>query len=182
MCVISLLYHHYVLPQLRVLLVRSLDEHPLSTSNTLATLQSRYTCCGINGKDDYTKLTLDPLPVSCCRSSDCWHENRHEQSSNRSVELIHTNGCYPIVDYVVTNEVWILLTVAAVAALLQIFLIGLSCILCHRYRKFDDNPKFAINQLTKDTIANENINNNNNNNNLDGSSQTLDETLEITQI
>jgi hypothetical protein len=182
--VIALLYYFSILPQLRSLLVRSLHQAPLSTSTVLDTIQSRYACCGIESKDDYRNLALDPLPSSCCRAGEkCWEDVQ----SNKTSSAIHTDGCYSIVEQYVVLEIWVLIGVAGLCALLQALAIGLLCVLSQRYRKLDDDPKFAISQLAAGLPINENINNNNNNSSsssapFEGSSQTIEETVEITQI
>lgn len=81
-------------------------------------------------------------------------------------------------------EIWVLLGVAGLCALLQALAIGLLCVLSQRYRKLDDDPKFAISQLASGVPINENINNSNNGSTapFEGSSQTIEETVEITQI
>ena len=183
-CIISILYYYQILPQLSSLLLRSLRQNPLSTSQALHHLQSKYSCCGILSKDDYNNLSLDPLPSSCCRSSNCWHETdlNKKDGSNSTVSSIHSNGCYPVVEKFVTIEVWIVFGVAAICAFLQFLVIVLMCILCQRYRKIDDDhPKFAISHLPMGSPINENVNNNNNNQ-FEGSTQTIEETVEITQI
>jgi hypothetical protein len=51
------------------------------------------------------------------------------------------------------------------------------CTLYQRYKKLDDDPKFVINHIAAGIPINDNNNNNN-----QGSSQTIEETVEITQI
>jgi hypothetical protein len=51
------------------------------------------------------------------------------------------------------------------------------CVLNQRYKKLDDNPKFAINQLASGVPIN-----GHDDNNVQGSSKTMEETVEITQI
>jgi hypothetical protein len=182
MFIISILYYYIILPQLHPLLVRTLQQSPLATSNLLDTLQTKYTCCGINGKDDYNNLTLDPFPASCCRIPNCWRDTDINNNSGamNTTSLMHTNGCYPMVDKYVTIELWILVGVAGVCALLQIFAITLMCTLHQRYKKLDDDPKFVINQLSAGIPINADMHHSNNN--MQGSSQTMEETVEITQI
>jgi len=180
MFVVSLLYYFIILPQLRPLLIRTLQQTPLSTSNLLDNLQLKYTCCGINGKNDYNNLSLDPFPLSCCRVPNCWRDtdiNAHISNSNNTVSLMHKNGCYPIIKKYVTIELWVLVGVAGFCALLQILAIAFMCTLYQRYKKLDDDPKFVINHLAAGIPISDNTNNNN-----QGSSQTIEETVEITQI
>jgi len=185
-CVICVLYYFQILPQLSSLLFRSLRQHPLSTSNALHHIQSKYSCCGIVSKDDYHNLALDPLPSSCCRLPNCWNEKdlNTNGTNNNTMASIHPNGCYPIVQRFVLIELWILFGIAALSVVLQFLIVVFMCVLSHRYRKHDDDePKFAISHLVPTTPINENVNNNNNNNeNFDGSQQTIVETVEVTQI
>jgi len=137
MFIVSVLYYFVILPQLRALLIQTLQQTPLSTSNLLDNLQLKYTCCGINGKDDYNNLPLDPFPSSCCRVPNCWRDtdiNNHI-GSNNTISLMHTNGCYSIIDKYVTIELWVLVGVAGVCALLQFLAIVLMCTLYQRYKK-----------------------------------------------
>jgi len=178
MFVVSLLYYFVILPQLRPLLIRTLQQTPLSTSNLLDYLQLKYTCCGINGKDDYNDLSLDPFPLSCCRVPNCWRDtdiNNHN-GSNNTTSLMHINGCYPIIGKYVTIELWILVGVTGFCALLQLLAIIFMCTLYQRYKKLDDDPKFTINHLGSGIPINDS------NNNIQSSSQTIEETVEITQI
>jgi len=178
MFIVSLLYYFIILPQLRSLLTHTLQQSPLSTSNLLDILQLKYTCCGINGKDDYNNLSLDPFPSSCCRVPNCWRDtdiNNHS-GSNNTISLMHMNSCYPIIDKYVTIELWILVGVSGFCALLQMLTMILMCTLYKRYKKLDDDPKFTINQLSTGMPINDP------NNNIQGSSQTMEETVEITQI
>jgi hypothetical protein len=50
------------------------------------------------------------------------------------------------------------------------------CTLYQRYKKLDDDPKFVINQFVAGIPINDN------NNNIENSGQTVEETVEITQI
>lgn len=171
MFIISLLYYFLILPQLRLLLTRTLQQNPLTTSNLLDHLQLKYTCCGFNGKEDYHPLSLDPFPSSCCRIPNCWRDtdiNTHIVS-NHTVSLMHPNGCYSILEKYITIELWILVGVAGICALLQFFALTFLCTLYQRYKKFDDNPKFTISHLAPIS---------NSNNPMENSS----ETVEITQI
>jgi hypothetical protein len=93
---------------------------------------------------------------------------------------MHTNGCYPVIEKIVIVELWILVGIVAICALLQILAITLMCILNQRYKKLDDNPKFTISHLTAGVPINGSVNNSNNN--IQGSSKTIEETVEITQI
>lgn len=183
-CVICVLYYFQILPQLSSLLFRSLRQHPLSTSNALHHIQSKYSCCGIVSKDDYHNLAVDPLPSSCCRLPNCWNEKdlNTNGTNNNTMASIHPNGCYPIVERFVLIELWILFGIAALSVVLQFLIVVFMCVLSHRYRKHDNEPKFAISHLAPTTPINENVNNNNNNENFDGSQQTIVETVEVTQI
>jgi hypothetical protein len=182
MFIVLFLYYYLIFPQLRTLLIRSLQQSPSATSNSLDNLQLKYTCCGINGKNDYNNLSLDHFPSSCCRVPNCWHDtdiNNHN-GLNNTASLTHTNGCYPVIEKIVIVELWILVGIVAICALLQILAITLMCILNQRYKKLDDNPKFTISHLTAGVPINGSVNNSNNN--IQGSSKTIEETVEITQI
>jgi len=102
---------------------------------------------------------------------------KKNNSSNNTVSLIHTNGCYSVIEKFITIELWTLIGITGLCALLQILAITLMCILNQRYKKLDDNPKFAIDQLASGVPIN-----GNGNNNMQGSSKTIEETVEITQI
>ena len=101
---------------------------------------------------------------------------------------MYGNGCYGIIEKYVISELWILTGVASICALMQLLIITLMCILYQRYKQVDDDPKFIISHLGPGISMDENINNNNNSSDLDqlpqlqGSSQTIEETVEITQI
>ncbi len=177
---ILFLYYYFILPQLSSLLIHSLQRSPTITSNLLDSIQLRYTCCGINNKDDYHNLSLDPFPSSCCRISDCWHDTdvNKNNSSNKTMPSIHPNGCYPIIDQYVTIELWTFVGITGLCAFLQLLAITLMCILNQRYKKLDENnPKFTINQFAASVPINGSIDNN-----IQGSSKTIEETVEITQI
>jgi hypothetical protein len=178
MFIVSILYYFIILPQLRPLLIRTLQQTPLSTSNLLDTLQLKYACCGINNKDDYNNLSLDPFPASCCRVPNCWVDtdiNSHS-GSNNTISLMHANGCYSIIEKYVTIELWILTGITAFCAFVQLLAIMLMCTLYQRYKKLDDDPKFVINQFAGGIPINAS------NNNIQNSSHTIEETVEITQI
>ncbi len=175
MFTILFLYYYLILPQLRPLLTYSLQQTPSITSNLLDNIQLRYTCCGINNKNDYNNLSLNPFPSSCCRVSNCWNDT--DISPNNTLSLIYPNGCYPIIDQYVTIELWTLVGITGLCALLQILATTLMCVLNQRYKKLDDNPKFAINQLASGVPIN-----GHDDNNVQGSSKTMEETVEITQI
>ena len=166
--VISLLYYFLILPKLRFLLVRTLHQTPLSTSNLLDNLQMKYTCCGINSKDDYKDLSLDPLPGSCCRVPYCWRDTdiNFHSGLNTTISLIHSNGCYSIIDRYVTIELWILIVVSGCCTLIQFFLMIVLCKLYRRFKNIDDDndiqPKFVSHGVS-----------------IDNSSRTIEE---ITQI
>jgi hypothetical protein len=180
MFTVLFLYYYFILPQLRPLLVHSLQRSPMTTSNLLDSIQSRYTCCGINNKDDYNNLSLDPFPLSCCRTPNCWHDTEINKtnSSNETMPLIYPNGCYPIIEQYVTIELWTFVGVTGACALFQLLAITLMCILNQRYKNLDENnSKFAINQLATGVPINGSLDNN-----LQGSSKTIEETVEITQI
>jgi len=74
MFTILFLYYYLILPQLHPLLIHTLQQSPSTTSNLLDIIQLRYTCCGINNKNDYNNLSLDPLPSSCCHVPNCWND------------------------------------------------------------------------------------------------------------
>ena len=54
----------------------------------------------------------------------CWEDVQ----SNKSSSAIHTDGCYSIVEQYVVMEIWVLLGVAGLCALLQALAIGLLCL------------------------------------------------------
>ena len=143
---VLVLYYFYILPQLPFLLLRSLRQSPVPTSHLLDTIQSRYACCGISGYDDYRNLSLNALPSSCCRVPNCWHDTNVNTpyDANATLSSMHGNGCYGIIEKYVTSELWILIGVASICALLQLLAITLMCILYQRYKQVDDDPKFII--------------------------------------
>jgi hypothetical protein len=89
---------------------------------------------------------------------------------------MHTTNCYSIIEKHVTIELWVLVGVAGVCAFLQFFAMILMCTLYQRFKKLDNDPKFVINHLPGGIPINDN------NNNIQNSSQTIEETVEITQI
>ncbi|CAF2954030.1 unnamed protein product [Rotaria sp. Silwood2] len=178
MLIVSFLYYFAILPQLRLLLIRTLQQTPLSTSYLIDPLQLKYNCCGISSKNDYNNLPLDPFPSSCCRVPNCWRDtdiNNHN-GSNSTISLMHVKGCYPIINKYVTLELFVLIGIASFCALLQAFAIILMCTLYQRYKNFDDDPKFVINHVASGKSMNSS------NDNMQGSSKTIEETVEITQI
>jgi len=177
MFTILFLYYYLILPELRPLLIHSLQKSPSTTSNLLDIIQLKYTCCGINNKDDYNNLSPNPFPSSCCRVSNCWHDTNNN-SSNTNTSLMYPRGCYSIIDKYITIELWTYIGITGLCAFLQILAIMLMCILNQHYKKLNDNPKSVTNQLVAGVPLNENINNNNN----QCSSKIIEETVEITQI
>ena len=182
MLTILLLYYFMVLPQLSSLLARNLQKSPAMTSTLLEPIQSRYRCCGITSKDDYNHFSFASLPPSCCRTGNCWQDTDMNNSSTTttttSTSSMYWKGCYPIIEKYVTLQLWTLLAITGLCALFQFLAIILMCILNQRYRKFDDNdPKLAVAQLTSGVPINSNAENN-----IQGSSTTIEETVEITQI
>ena len=182
MLAISLVYYYFILSQLRPSLIHSLRQSPAITADLLDILQLKYRCCGLNNKDDYNNLSLDPFPSSCCRVPNCWQDpdinnnnNNNNNGSNNTISSIHTNGCYPMIEKYLITELWIVTGVVGLCAVLQILAIVSLCILSQRYKKFDDNPKFVINHLATGVPINSN-------NNIQGLSKTIEETIEITQI
>jgi len=175
MLAISLVYYYFIFSQLRPSLIRSLRQSPATTTDLLDILQLKYRCCGIDNKDDYNNISLDAFPSSCCRVPNCGHDIDINNGSNNTISLMHTNGCYPIVEKYLTIELWILTGVAGLCALLQILAIGLLCILNQRYKKFDNNPKFVINHIAAGVPINSK-------NNKQGLSKTIEDTIEINQI
>ncbi len=173
MFTVLFLYYYLILPQLHPLLVHTLQKSPSTTSDLLDIIQLRYKCCGINNKDDYNNFSFDSFPSSCCRLPNCGHENNNN-SSNNTIPLMHSKGCYPIIDKYVILELWTLAGITGVCAFLQFLTITLMCILNQRYKKLDDNnnPKLAAG-----APINANIDTS-----IQGSSKTIEETVEITQI
>ena len=149
-------------------------------------LQSRYACCGIYSKDDYNTMSANLLPSSCCRVANCWNltESNVKIISEDATSPIHTEGCFSTIRQYIFIQIWTVFGVAAVSAFLQFIALTSMCTLCERYRKFDQGPKFTLSQLNSSGItSNENANSNNNNNSdIQGSSQTIEETVEVTQI
>ena len=91
---------------------------------------------------------------------------------------MYWKGCYPIIDKYVTLQLWTLLAIAGLCAVFQFLAIILMCILNQRYKKLDDNdPKLAVAQLASGVPINSSVENN-----IQGSSTTIEETVEITQI
>lgn len=166
-----------VAPQLQPLLVRNMQKSPLMTSNLLDSIQSRYNCCGIGSKDDYNHLSLTPLPSSCCRVDNCWSDT-DTNKNNSSIPSMHEKGCYPIIDQYVTLQLWTFIGITALCALLQFLAITLMCVLNQRYKKFNENdPKFTVTQLASGVPINSKMENE-----IPGSTTTIEETVEITQI
>jgi hypothetical protein len=92
--------------------------------------------------------------------------------------LIHPNGCYSIIEQYVTIELWTFIGITGACALFQFIAVTLMCVLNQRYKNLDENnSKFAINQLATGVPINGNADNN-----LQGSSKTIEEAVEITQI
>ena len=174
MFIILLLYYFLILPQLRPLLTRTLEKYPFTIFNQLDEIQSKFTCCGITSKDDYKSLSLDPFPSSCCRIPNCWRDtdiNNHN-GSNTTMSLMHSNGCYPMIERYLIVELWILAGVAGLCAVFQFFAIGFLCVLYQRLKKFDEHSKFTIHQLGSNLPIGESH----------SQIQTSTQTIEITQI
>ena len=143
-----------------------------STLDLLDRFQSKHACCGVNSKDDYNNLSSDLFPLSCCRISNC-SRDIDINSHNGSLSLMHMNGCHSIIDKYLIIELWILAGVATLCTLLQILASTLMCTLYRQCKQIDDDPKFVINHLDISKSASDDI---------QGSSKTLEETVEITQI
>lgn len=171
MFTVLFLYYYLIFPQLHSLLLNSLEKSPVTTSNLLDSIQLRYTCCGIDSKDDYKNLSLDSYPSSCCRIPNCWKDTNLNKNSNDTISSIHPYGCYSVIDKYISIELWTLVSITGICALLQILAITLMCILTQRYKKFDDHPKLTINQLVTGVPLNTNTIHNHN-----------EEPVEITQI
>ncbi|UJR38357.1 hypothetical protein I4U23_031027 [Adineta vaga] len=171
---VSFLYYYFILSQLRPLLILSLREAPVRTANLLDILQLKYSCCGIDSKNDYNNLPLNSLPSSCCREPNCWRETELK-STNGTISSIHSNGCYSLIKEHLTIELWVLIVVTGLCSLLQIIAILLLCVINERYRKFDEIPKLVINHLTPaiPTVINSNV---------QGTPKIIQEPIEITQI
>ena len=98
-------------------LIRSLRENPLETSNSLDHFQEKYSCCGVSGPNDYEKLPLDPLPLSCCRLPNCWRDT--------TISLMHPTGCSSSMAKFLRTELSVLIGVAAFCSLADFFLVVL---------------------------------------------------------
>lgn len=171
MLIILLLYYFFILPQLRVLLTRTLEKYPFTIFDHLDEIQSKFTCCGITSKDDYKSLSLDPFPSSCCRIPNCWRDT-DITNHNGTISLMHSNGCYPMIEKYLIVELWILAGIAGVCAVFQLLAIGFLCVLYQRLKKFDNHSKFTIHQLGHDLSRGESH----------SQIQTSTQTMEITQI
>jgi len=172
MFVVLFLYYFVILPQLRPLLTHTFQRSPSTTGNLLDSIQSRYSCCGINHIDDYTNLSIPKYPSSCCRIPNCW-----DNSNNETMPLVYTKGCYSIIEKYVQIEIWTFVVLTGVCAFLQIFAIIFMCILNERYKKRDENPNFTINQMVSGAAMNASSEDN-----FQNSTKTLEEPVEITQI
>ncbi|CAF3080588.1 unnamed protein product [Rotaria socialis] len=172
--IVSLLYYFSTLPKLSTLLIPTLRQ----PSQSINDLQSEYNCCGINGKDDYINLRLDPLPSSCCREPQCWRDSdiNDYNGSNSTKQLIHIDGCFPLISRFVTIELLGLIGGIGFSVLLQILAVTFMCCLYQRFQKFDNDPNFVINHLASEKSMNDSYGC------LKGSSKTIEETVEITQI
>ncbi|CAF1603440.1 unnamed protein product [Rotaria magnacalcarata] len=166
--IVSLFYYFATLPKLSTLLIPTLRQ----PSQSINDLQSKYNCCGINDKDDYINLRLDPLPSSCWRDSDINDYN----GSNSTKQLIHIDGCFPLISRSVTIELLGLIGGTSFSVLLQILAITFVCCLYQRFKKFDNDPNFVINHLAGEKSMNDSYGC------MKGSSKTIEETVEITQI
>lgn len=178
MLIASLLYYVEILPELRPLLKDTLSRAPSSTLHLINNFQSKYSCCGINDKDDYKLNQIDLLPKSCCRSQNCSYDTDTNDfhNSNNTISSIYTNGCYQFINRYVTLELWMCIGITGCCAFLELLAAMLVCTLYQRYEKFDDYPKFVINRIGTGKSIDES------NDNIQGSSKTIEETVEITQI
>ncbi|CAF1315087.1 unnamed protein product [Adineta ricciae] len=171
MLAVSLLYYYFILSQLRPLLVLSLREAPNATIKLLDIVQLKYSCCGIDGKNDYNQIVPNSLPSSCCREPNCWEET-DLKSTNSTLSSVYTSGCYLLIKQHLTIELWILIGVTGICSLLQIFAVLFLCVLNERYRKFDELPRLAINQLAPGVPMS----------NIQNVPKVVSEPMEITQI
>lgn len=178
MLIVSLLYYFTTLPELKTLLSRTFQQQSLSTSKSFDILQLKYNCCGINGKDDYTNSSSGYIPPSCCHKSQCSFDiiTNDYNSLNGTEQSIYLYGCYSIINRYVNIELLIIIGVTVFNFLLETLTITCMCSLYQRYRKFDGDPKFVINHLTHRKSMNDS------DDNIKGSSKTIEETVEITQI
>ncbi|CAF0724538.1 unnamed protein product [Didymodactylos carnosus] len=189
--IIAFLYFYIIVPQLKYLMLDTLNNHyyveakntssllalssissqPYSAIKALDYFQEKYQCCGINSKQDYLSLSSTPriaLPLSCCRktsvsvlpnSQDCWNQTGDGDG-------INLDGCYSNIHKFLTIEIWLIIGIALISALLQFLAIIL---LVNTYRD-NKNPKFIINHT------------NNNHDVNTKSMETIEDTVEITQI
>lgn len=91
---------------------------------------------------------------------------------------MHEKGCYPIIDQYVQLQLCTFIGITAVCSFFQFLAIISMCIFNQRYRKLNENdPKFTITQLPSGVPINNKVEEN-----IQGSSTTIEETVEITQI
>lgn len=172
MLILSILYYFILFPQLNSLLLRTLHQFPLQTSNYLDHFQTKYSCCGFWKKDEYLNLPLDPYPSSCCRIPNCWRDNdiNTDTSSNISLSLMHSKGCFPLIEKFLRIELGILIGVTGLCTLIEFVIISIMLSLQRRFEESTDRPKFLVSHRGQE-----------------GSINTIDrqgsnETVEITQI
>jgi len=164
--VVTYLYYYFILPQVKHLLIQSLQNGKGIAG--LDYLQDQHNCCGINNKTDYYLQSLntdipspvvDPLPMSCCISSaPCWKDELNQTDNST---MIYPQGCYPFVSKYLSIELYVLMAAAALCALFQFIGVTLFCALHHRYKKQNDEKFIQASSQ---------------------SNQTIEETVEITQI
>lgn len=184
-CLVTLFYLFNILPNLKSSLIQTLRNSRTSIPMGLDVVQLNYKCCGIQNGSDYKSVKLNLLPVSCCAVPNCWNETdlNTKVFNNGTSQSTHNDGCFSFINQFVTIEIWVIFAVSAGSTVLQFLALTLMCILCERYRKFDQSPKFTLSPI-KTEITTKEMGNVNNNNNCDiqDSSQNTEEAVEITQI
>lgn len=101
--------------------------------NSLDDIQKHFKCCGGNSSSDWRNspfVALSSVPDSCCRNitKDCGKDALKDTSK------IYTDGCQPILDKVLKDNILWIVVVALIVAFVQITGIVLSCILIRAIR------------------------------------------------
>ncbi|KAK2885426.1 hypothetical protein QQF64_021206 [Cirrhinus molitorella] len=96
-------------------------------------VQKQFKCCGGNSSEDWSKtkfLAANSVPDSCCKNitKDCG------VGAIKDANKIYIDGCLPIVDKVIKENILWIAVAALVIAFVQITGIVLSCILMRAIR------------------------------------------------